>query len=113
MTGVAKDIQGAPTLQLQLPFAVYAGFLWAVAPIHQCVDSVFFGTKLDAFLVGDVDGWSAGVFQRYTSQRHRTPVAACKSQRAIGCLATELIGYLVVINSICVELVYHNMCITY
>ena len=83
MSRIARYVKCTVALHLQLSFAVDTAFLRAVGTIGKCILGVFLDTQLDALLVINVDGCSAGVSQRETGQLYGTLIATVECKRTV------------------------------
>ena len=110
---VARHVQRALALQLQLSLAVDAGLLRAVATVGQRVLRAALGAELYALLVGDVDGGTVRVGHRQTCQRNGTFIRAVECQRAVGGRAAEHVGDLVAVDGLRVCLRDGDVCAAY
>ncbi len=91
MLGVSGDVECAVTLNLQLSFAVDAGFVGTVGGVGERVDGAFLRGELDTFGIGDIDSRSVGVGEGHAGEGDGGFIRTVKSERTVGGVAGERI----------------------
>ena len=66
MLGLAGYIECTVSFQLQLPFTIDTGLLFASCSVGERIDCTLLGGELDTFGVGDIDCSAVGVGQCQT-----------------------------------------------